>query len=99
MATQVFNRFGDDAESKFPVKAITLPDLSIPMQLGRRQPFSLFIPAHRKIAARLIDIFMGIFFLPIFYFFCFFFINYFQIIIMKTIIMKFDLFIVELFIN
>lgn len=62
MATQVFNRFGDDAESKLPVKAITLPDLSIPMQLGRRQPFSLFIPAHRKIAARLIDIFMGIFF-------------------------------------
>ncbi|XP_016922311.1 phenoloxidase 1 [Apis cerana] len=59
VATQVFNRFGDDAESKFPVKAITLPDLSIPMQLGRRQPFSLFIPAHRKIAARLIDIFMG----------------------------------------
>lgn len=62
MATQVFNRFGDDTESKLPVKAITLPDLSIPMQLGRRQPFSLFIPAHRKIAARLIDIFMGIFF-------------------------------------
>ena len=58
MATQVFNRFGD-ADMKLQVKQITLPDLSIPMQLGRREPFSLFIPAHRKIAARLINIFMG----------------------------------------
>lgn len=32
------------------------------MQLGRREPFSLFIPRHRKLAARLIDIFMGLFF-------------------------------------
>ncbi|XP_076671843.1 phenoloxidase 1-like [Andrena cerasifolii] len=29
------------------------------MQLGRREPFSLFIPAHRKVATRLINIFMG----------------------------------------
>lgn len=59
VATQVFNRFGEEADSKIPVKQITLPDLSVPMQLGRRDPFSLFIPAHRKLAARLIDIFMG----------------------------------------
>ncbi|XP_076677764.1 phenoloxidase 1-like [Andrena cerasifolii] len=59
VATQVFNRFGDEADMKLQVKQITLPDLTIPMQLGRREPFSLFIPAHRKIAARLINIFMG----------------------------------------
>ena len=29
-------------------------------QLGRQENFSLFIPKHRKIAARLIDIFMGV---------------------------------------
>ena len=33
--------------------------LKIPMQIGRREPFSLFIPKHRKIASKLIDIFMG----------------------------------------
>ncbi|KAK2587196.1 hypothetical protein KPH14_002940 [Odynerus spinipes] len=58
-AVEIFGRFGETTETKIPVKQITLPDLSIPMQLGRREPFSLFIPAHRKIAARLIDIFMG----------------------------------------
>ncbi|XP_012280424.1 phenoloxidase 2 [Orussus abietinus] len=59
VAVQVLNRFNDDTDSKIPVKQISLPDLSIPMQLGRRDPFSLFIPKHRKLAARLIDIFMG----------------------------------------
>ncbi|XP_017755476.1 PREDICTED: phenoloxidase 2-like [Eufriesea mexicana] len=59
VAVQVFNRFNDDTQSKLQVKQITLPDLSIPMQLGRNSPFSLFIPAHRRIATRLIDIFMG----------------------------------------
>ncbi|XP_057318501.1 phenoloxidase 1 [Microplitis mediator] len=59
VAVQVFNRFGEDTDSKIPVKQISLPDLTIPMQLDRRTPFSLFIPAHRKIAGRLIDIFMG----------------------------------------
>ncbi|XP_017796958.1 PREDICTED: phenoloxidase 2-like, partial [Habropoda laboriosa] len=59
VATQVFNRFGDDADTKLQVKQITLPDLSIPMQLERHQAFSLFIPSHRKGAARLINIFMG----------------------------------------
>jgi len=61
MAPEVFNRFADDTASKVPVKQISLPDLSIPLQLGRREPFSLFIPKHRKIAARLIDIFLGSF--------------------------------------
>ncbi|XP_076749949.1 phenoloxidase 1-like [Xylocopa sonorina] len=59
VAVQVFNRFGDDTTSKLQVKNISLPDLSIPMQLPRDKPFSLFIPAHRRMAARLIDIFIG----------------------------------------
>lgn len=61
MAPEVLNRFADDTASKIPVKQISLPDLSVPLQLGRREPFSLFIPKHRKIAARLIDIFLGLF--------------------------------------
>ncbi|KAG8035032.1 hypothetical protein G9C98_005455 [Cotesia typhae] len=59
LAVQVFNRFSEETEMKIPVKQISLPDLTIPMQLDRRTSFSLFIPAHRKIAGRLIDIFMG----------------------------------------
>ncbi|KYQ50113.1 Phenoloxidase subunit A3 [Trachymyrmex zeteki] len=59
MAPAIVNRFADDTSSKVPVKQISLPDLSVPLQLGRREPFSLFIPKHRKLAARLIDIFLG----------------------------------------
>ncbi|XP_020292379.1 phenoloxidase 2 [Pseudomyrmex gracilis] len=59
IAPQVFNRFSEDTQSQVSVKQISLPDLSVPLQLGRRDPFSLFIPKHRKLAARLIDIFMG----------------------------------------
>ncbi|XP_058457196.1 phenoloxidase 2-like [Malaya genurostris] len=56
---EIQNRFGDQAEERIPVRSIALPDLRIPMSLGRQEQFSLFIPRHRKIAARLIDIFMG----------------------------------------
>ncbi|XP_015123559.1 phenoloxidase 1 [Diachasma alloeum] len=59
VAGSIFNRFNDATESKIPVKEISIPDLRIPLQLGRREPFSLFIPAHRKMAGRLIDIFLG----------------------------------------
>ena len=55
----MLNRFSGDTDTTIRVKNITLPDLDIPMQLGRREPFSLFIPKHRRIAARLTDIFMG----------------------------------------
>ncbi|XP_024083052.1 uncharacterized protein LOC106673564 [Cimex lectularius] len=51
------DRFGGG--ERIPVKKITLPDLSLPLQLKRRDNFSLFIPHHRKMAARLITIFMG----------------------------------------
>jgi hypothetical protein len=59
IGTEVQSRFGDDAGSKIPVQNISQPDLRIPMQLGRQENFSLWIPKHRKIAGRLIDIFMG----------------------------------------
>ncbi|BET00231.1 Phenoloxidase subunit 2 [Nesidiocoris tenuis] len=51
------SRFG--TEERIAVKTITLPDLSLPLQLGRRENFSLFLPHHKKMAARLIEIFMG----------------------------------------
>ncbi|XP_014276959.1 phenoloxidase 1 [Halyomorpha halys] len=51
------NRFGSG--KKIAVKKITLPDLSLPEQLGRRAQFSLFIPSHRAMAARLVEVFMG----------------------------------------
>lgn len=61
IGTELSTRFGGDAGNKIDVKPITLPNLSIPLSLGRHEHFSLFIPKHRRIAARLIDIFMGMF--------------------------------------
>ncbi|XP_063218970.1 phenoloxidase 1-like [Bacillus rossius redtenbacheri] len=58
IASQIINRFGEDADH-ISVQRITLPDLSIPMQIGRREQFSLFIPKHRRIAAHLITIYLG----------------------------------------
>jgi tyrosinase len=55
---EVQNRFGDDSP-KIPVKNIAIPDMRVPMSLGRHEQFSLWIPRHKKIAGRLIDIFMG----------------------------------------
>ncbi|XP_049851214.1 phenoloxidase 2-like isoform X2 [Schistocerca gregaria] len=40
------------------VKQITPPDLSIPLELGHDENFSQFLPKHRRIAARLIEILM-----------------------------------------
>lgn len=59
LGTALASRFEADTDNKIPVANITLPDISIPLQLGRRENFSLFIPKHRIIAAKLIDIFMN----------------------------------------
>lgn len=59
IGSEIQSRFGEEAGNKIPVQNISQPDLKIPMQLGRQENFSLWIPKHRKIAARLIDIFMG----------------------------------------
>ncbi|XP_055858620.1 phenoloxidase 2-like [Episyrphus balteatus] len=60
IGSEVQSRFGEKAEQRIPVKDISIPDLKIPMSLGRREQFSLFIPRHRRIAGRLIDIFLGL---------------------------------------
>lgn len=57
---EILNRIGGDAQNRIPVKDIRIPDLRVPMSLGRDEQFSLFIPKHRKIAGHLINIFMGL---------------------------------------
>lgn len=56
---ELSTRFGGEATTKISVKPISQPDLTIPMSLDRHEQFSLFLPKHRAIAGRLIDIFMG----------------------------------------
>lgn len=59
---EIQDRFAADASIQIPVRAnITIPNLKVPMSLDRKEQFSLFIPRHRRIAAHLINIFMGIF--------------------------------------
>lgn len=58
IGNEVQNRFGEKAVKRVPVRDISIPDLRIPMSLGRNEQFSLFLPRHRKIAGRLIDIFL-----------------------------------------
>lgn len=54
------NRLGAaDADEHISVGSIAIPDLSIPQLITRDQNFSLFVPLHRRAAARLIEIFMG----------------------------------------
>lgn len=58
--TQINTRFGTPGGEKIPVRVnITMPNLKVPMSLGRQENFSLFIPRHRDIATHLINIFMG----------------------------------------
>uniref|UniRef100_A0A1I8NVC5 tyrosinase n=1 Tax=Stomoxys calcitrans TaxID=35570 RepID=A0A1I8NVC5_STOCA len=59
IGSEVQTRFSDTAERRVPVRDISLPDLRIPMSLPRDEQFSLFVPRHRQIAGRLIDIFVG----------------------------------------
>uniref|UniRef100_A0A1B0DD67 Hemocyanin C-terminal domain-containing protein n=1 Tax=Phlebotomus papatasi TaxID=29031 RepID=A0A1B0DD67_PHLPP len=54
IGNELQNRFGEAAENRIPVKNISLPDLRIPMSLGRHEQFSLFIPAHRRPGANTI---------------------------------------------
>ncbi|XP_071447876.1 phenoloxidase 2-like [Hetaerina americana] len=59
VADNLGTRFGEDVNVRVQVQDITFPDISYPMQLGRRANFSLFLPWHRDMATRLIEIFMG----------------------------------------
>lgn len=54
------DRWGADPTSTHvQIKPISIPDISVPLQLGRRDNFSLFLPFHRKMASRMIQIMMG----------------------------------------
>lgn len=56
----ITSRFGENSAEHISVASnISIPNLSVPMQLDRQEQFSLFIPRHRKIAGHLINIFMG----------------------------------------
>ncbi|XP_023245052.1 phenoloxidase subunit 1-like [Copidosoma floridanum] len=59
VAQRILNRFGEESLSSVPIKQITIPDLSVPLELSRRDTFSLFIPSHRKMSSRLTELFMG----------------------------------------
>ncbi|XP_058804268.1 phenoloxidase 1-like [Phymastichus coffea] len=56
----ILTRFGGDAQSSVPIKQIAIPDLSVPLSLSRRDGFSLFLSSHRKMAARLTELFMTV---------------------------------------
>ncbi|XP_049838944.1 phenoloxidase 2-like [Schistocerca gregaria] len=60
IASDLANRFGGPSDKlEIDVKSITLPDLSFPMSLGRKENFSPLIPYHNRMAGRLIETFMG----------------------------------------
>lgn len=59
----VAGHFSEMAGEKIPVRGdINIPDLELPLSLGRHEQFSLFIPRHRQLAGKLIDILMSEFF-------------------------------------
>ncbi|KAG8238333.1 hypothetical protein J437_LFUL018618 [Ladona fulva] len=57
IADDLQSRFGEDSV-RVPVSDITPPDLTVPLQLGRHDNFCLFLPYHREMASRLIEILM-----------------------------------------
>ncbi|XP_011494200.1 PREDICTED: phenoloxidase 2-like [Ceratosolen solmsi marchali] len=59
VASEIFSRVGTSSETSIPIKQIAIPDLSLPLSLGRRDGFSLFLPAHQKMASNLVEIFLG----------------------------------------
>ncbi|KPJ13408.1 Phenoloxidase subunit 1 [Papilio machaon] len=59
LSSTLSNRFGNDARRTIPVRNIALPNLDLPMELSYNDQFSLFVPKHRQMAGKLIDIFLG----------------------------------------
>lgn len=60
IGADVQTRYGEKAGERINVKCdIKLPDLELPLSLGRHEQFSLFIPRHRTIATRLVEIFLS----------------------------------------
>jgi tyrosinase len=59
LQAELNNRFGEETKERIQIKQINIPDLTLPMALGRQDNFSLFLPYHRRMAAALIDVFMS----------------------------------------
>lgn len=60
IGTDIQYQFSERAGEKIPVRDdLPLPDLKVPLSLGRHEQFSLFIPRHRRLAAKLIEVFMS----------------------------------------
>ncbi|GLV31116.1 Prophenoloxidase 2 [Carabus blaptoides fortunei] len=60
IGVQLFSRFGSEARRQISVNDIAIPDITEVAELTRYENFSLFIPKHRRIAGRLIEIFIGV---------------------------------------
>lgn len=56
---QLLTRFQSDAVQRVQLKQIQKPDLSEILDISRSENFSLFLPKHRRIAGRLINIFLS----------------------------------------
>ncbi|XP_045467590.1 phenoloxidase 1-like [Harmonia axyridis] len=54
------DRFNEGAGEEIDVKDISLPRLGDITELGRHENFSLFIPKHRRLAGKLINILIGV---------------------------------------
>lgn len=68
IGAEIQSEFSENSEERIPVRDdVPIPDLKLPLSLGRHEQFSLFIPRHRRLAAKLIDTFMSQFC------YCFFF--------------------------
>lgn len=62
IGSEIQAQFSERAEERIPVRDdIPIPDLKIPLSLGRHEQFSLFIPRHRRLASKLTEIFMSAF--------------------------------------
>ncbi|XP_045539195.1 phenoloxidase subunit 1-like [Papilio machaon] len=59
LSSSLSNRFGNDAKRTIPIRNIALPNLNFAKQLPYNDQFSVFLPTHRQMAGRLIDIFLG----------------------------------------
>lgn len=57
IAKKIYEKYNRD--SKIEIKPIDLPDIEFAKEVGRYDQFSIYIPVHRRIAARLIDFFMS----------------------------------------
>lgn len=59
-SAEIKKSYTDTAGSRISVKDFdNKPDISVSMQLGRREKFSIFLPKHQMAAQKLIDVFMA----------------------------------------